>query len=115
MREVKKRTWKIKWNYIAAIFLTLSLLTACSGIENELSGSYSFELLGTTTTYQFSKNEVTVKTSLAGIVASKDTGTYKINGDTITLEFNDPSLSGTFSFEKSQNEIEIGGIILEKD
>ena len=112
----------------ASVILTLILtllcgLTAC-GNSRELSGTYSAATYGSTVSYTFEKDTVTVQVFLMGVQVYRHEGTYAINDEEnqITLSF-DPedtenatlspgltSLDGTFTFERGGSYIVIGTV-----
>ena len=111
---------------LALTLVTLMLvgtLAACGG--GGLSGSYEFKLeafgQSTSTTYTFSGNKVTAstKTTLLGSVNTVEaSGTYKITDNDdgtqeISFDFAEDSSvfsDGTYTFEKGDSYISIGGI-----
>lgn len=93
---------------VLIVVMMLSLV-ACG---NKLSGTYESSVTGLLS-YTFEGSKVTFTVG-SGKLSTSITGTYKIDGDTITLtwgdEKNDKALSGEQSFEKTDDGIKIGGV-----
>ena len=86
-----------------ALLMVMVVLASCG---TKLSGTYK----GTLTTLTFDGDKVTAS-DLTGIV--KIEGTYKIDGDKITLTFDSDNdkveaYDGTFDFEEGEDYIKIG-------
>ena len=110
-----KRTF-VKVAALALAIITLTCMLASCGTR--LSGTYSNEVeafgIKSGTSYTFKGNKVTITMTLVG-QSEQIEGTYKIDGDKITFEFeNDSELleeaSGTVDFEKGDDYIKIAGI-----
>lgn len=85
-----------------------------------LNGTYKTdEVLGTYVSCTFSGSKVTCTTYVLGTKAIETTGTYEINGDEITFtwensEDSKDAVSGTQTFEKTDDGIKIGVQTLKK-
>lgn len=113
-----------KTTCLAALILVAALiLSACGSKAPSLSGRYSASGFLSDTVYEFSKEgTVTFKVIAAGYVAVTLDGTYSLNesGSEITLTFDEANtdfgslldssnaISGTFTFSKGENYIQIG-------
>lgn len=100
---------------VLIVVMMLSLV-ACG---NKLSGTYKTEeKLGSYMSYTFDGDKVTCKLVAAGITAATLEGTYKIDGDKITLTWNsdeiDGALAGELDFTKTDDGIKIGVLELKK-
>ena len=84
------------------LVMAVAVLASCG---TKLSGTYKDDATGLTT-LTFDGDKVTAK---AGVVSVE--GTYKIDGDKITLTFGNDTLKlgGEQSFAKDGNTITIGG------
>ena len=96
---------------IAMVAVMLCLTFASCG--KKLSGTYSFEILGTGAEYEFSGSKVTITPKLAGAAGTAIEGKYSIKDDKITFEFegdsdNAKKYAGTFDFEEGEDYIKIG-------
>ena len=98
---------------IALVAVMLVSLVACGG---KLSGTYKTEdILGSYVSYTFKGSKVIVETYVLGTKALKVTGSYKIDGNEITLTYDSKDaegeknvVSGTQTFEKGDGYIKIG-------
>lgn len=100
---------------VLIVVMMLSLV-ACG---NKLSGTYKTDsVLGSYMSYTFDGDKVTFEVVAAGISTVKIDGTYKIDGEKITLtwgdETSDKALSGELDFEKTDDGIKIGILELKK-
>ena len=96
--------------------IMVSVLASCGA----LSGTYEskVELLGqsASVSYKFSGNKVegTSKTTLLGNINTETVkGTYKVDGDEITFNFDEEKASfndGTYTFEKGEDYVKIAGV-----
>lgn len=100
---------------ITSLVVALALVLACvfslsgcvlaAGPITLISGTYEFELLGTTTTYEFSPLGKVTLTVDALIADETYEGSYKIDGDKITFTFeNNDTLSGESDFSYGEKE-----------
>ncbi len=97
---------------IAALAIVISALAVSLASCGWLSGKYEASLLGQSVCYTFKGSNVTIDITLLGTVTSLE-GKYKIDGDKITLTFNNEeddasSYEGTYTFEKGEDYIKIG-------
>ncbi len=105
-----KKSMKIVAVFVVAVMLCLTL-ASCG---KKLSGAYTNAVLGTGATYEFKGNDVTVSVKLAGMDLGSVDGTYSIDDDKITIEFESDKdevkkYAGTFDFEELDNgNIKIG-------
>lgn len=101
---------------VLIVVMMLSLV-ACG---TKLSGTYETDgILGSYVSYKFSGGKLTVTTYVLGNVVATVEGTYKIDGDQITITYNtdnddNEGISGTQSFEKTDDGIKIGVLTLKK-
>lgn len=101
---------------ILVVVMMLSLV-ACS---TKLSGTYKTDsVAGSYVSYTFSGSKVTFTTYVLGTKAIETTGTYKIDGSEITFTWDNgeeskDALSGTQTFEKTDDGIKIGVLTLKK-
>ncbi len=108
---------------VALILVTcLSVLAACGGLSGTYSGKADlFGLAGATVDYKFAGSKVTIttKVEIFGVGSENSLeGTYKlVKADdgtqeiVFTFEGEDAdTYSGTFSFEKGEDSIKIGGV-----
>lgn len=95
----------ISFVLVLACVFSLSGCVLAAGPITVISGTYEFEILGTTTTYEFSpfgKVTLTVDTVIADETYE---GTYKVDGDKIEFEFEDSdTLSGVSDFSYGTSE-----------
>lgn len=109
-----------KFLCVALVVVMMLSLVACG---NKLSGTYKSEgLLESYVSYTFKGSKVTVDTYVVGSKVLTVTGTYKIDGDEITLTYdskdaegNKDVVSGTQTFEKGDGYIKIGILKLNKE
>lgn len=102
---------------VALVVVMMLSLVACG---TKLSGTYKTNsVAGSYVSYTFSGSKVTFKTVALNAVVAEIEGTYKIDGDKITLtwgdEKNDKALSGELSFKKDGKTITIGALELTKE
>lgn len=108
------------------LVMTMGVLASCGGTK--LSGKYEATSNGTGIVMEFSGDKVKVSFDVNLVVTTVTVGpvegTYKIDGDKITLDFVDESqvkdndtakdllgkLEGELSFEKDGDTIKIGGV-----
>ena len=109
---------KRKIALVLALCFVVSLLASCG---SSLSGTYTAESFGSKLTYTFSGNDVKLSVSVFGMQAVTVNGTYKIDGNSITLTFGGEEAeakqySGTFDFAKGEDgkTITIGLVTYEK-
>ena len=103
---MKKRVLSI----IIACFVLLGCtfsLAGCvlaAGPLTVVSGTYEFEFLGSTTSYEFSPfGKVTYKVDTGlGIGNVTKEGTYKISGDEIEFEFDGETSTHSFSYGEEE-------------
>lgn len=101
---------------ILVVVMMLSLV-ACG---SKLSGTYKTEeKLGSYASYTFSGSKVTFTTYVLGNKVGEATGTYKIDGNEITFTWDnggdsEDAVSGTQTFEKTDDGIKIGVLTLKK-
>lgn len=91
-----------------ALLMVGMMFVACG---KTISGTYSAEGYGTGMSYEFSGKKVTISVKVVGAEAAAIEGTYKIEGDKITLTFDGDEgkeHSGTFDFEEGDDFIKIG-------
>lgn len=105
---------------IVALSIAVMMLAAMFVACGTISGTYTNEVLGVETTYEFSGKNVTVSYSAFGVSASAE-GTYEIektdDGKTITFTFEDDGaalFNGTLPFEKTDDGIKIGDVEYKK-
>lgn len=101
--------------------LVVVLLLSLAACGSKLSGTYKTkEIAGTYTSYTFKGSKLTVEVFVLGQKTLTAEGTYKIDGDEITITYKGDSkdnkdvLSGTQSFEKGDGYIKIGILTLDK-
>ena len=104
-----KKTLKIAAVVMAVLMVTLAL-ASCG---KTLSGTYAAEVFGTGVSYEFSGKNVEISLTVAGATVASAEGTYKIDGDKITFEFDSDKddvkkYSGEFAFEEGDDYIKIG-------
>lgn len=101
---------------VLIVVMMLSLV-ACG---SKLSGTYETEkVLGSYISYTFSGSKVSVTTYVVGVKALEFEGTYKIDGNEITITYAEDqdtgdAISGTQTFEKTEDGIKIGVVSLKK-
>lgn len=101
---------------VLIVVMMLSLV-ACG---SKLSGTYKTDsLAGSYVSYTFSGSKVTFTTYVLGTKAIETTGTYKIDGNEITFTWDNgeeskDALSGTQTYEKTEDGIKIGILSLKK-
>lgn len=99
---------------VLIVVMMLSLV-ACGG---KLSGTYKTEEIAKSyVTYTFSGSKVTFQAFVLGVGTGEVEGTYKIDGDQITFTWDgdsDKALTGTQTFEKTDDGIKIGVLTLKK-
>lgn len=106
---------------IAAIAVTVMLLTMLTGCGNRISGKYESDLLGLVIEFKtngkvyltYSKFELS-SLSMKDVTAE---GTYEIKDDKITMTFADDGVKeygGESSFEKGTDYVKINGITFTK-
>jgi uncharacterized lipoprotein YehR (DUF1307 family) len=107
---MKKLTKVLALTVVAAMLCLV--LASCGG----LSGKYKADALVAGATYEFKGNKVTVTAEVFGFEKSFE-GKYKLvkDGDVQKIEFtfedsDAEKYSGTFSFEKGEDYIKIGGV-----
>ncbi len=101
--------------------LVVVMLLSLAACGNKLSGTYSVKNALGEVSYTFDGDKVVVKTFALGVKVLEVEGTYKIDGDEITLTYGSDDakgdgnvLSGTQKFVKGDGYIEIGALKLEK-
>lgn len=101
--------------------LVVVMLLSLAACGNKLSGTYSAKNFLGEVSYTFSGDKVVVKTFLAGQKVLEVEGTYKIDGEEITITYASEDaekdgnvLSGTQKFAKGDGYIEIGSLKLEQ-
>ena len=95
---------------LTVLVLCMAMLAAIFTACGPISGSYSAEVLGTTTTYEFSTfgNKVT-KTTTDGSKVTTEELTYEISEDGTEITFFDAEGNDTtWSFEQGKNYIKMG-------
>lgn len=100
----------IKLTALAMVVIMMAaVLASCGGP----SGEYEASLLGQSVSYTFKGSKVTIKATILGTVTTFE-GKYKIADDEITITMNDKdgsdSYGGTYTFEKGDDYVKIGGI-----
>ena len=107
---MKKTFVRITSMTVVVVLLAVALVS-CGG----LSGKYeSASLLNSSIAFTFKGSKVTLDITVLGTVSSVE-GTYKIDGDKITLTYDSDNeeadkYEGSFSFEKGEDYIKIGGV-----
>lgn len=101
---------------ILVSIMMVGMLTACA---KTLSGTYKTDaVLGTYASYTFSGSKVTFKSYLAGNEVASVSGKYEIDGDSITFTWDSSdtgdALTGTKTFEETEDGIKIGILTLKK-
>lgn len=114
-----KKTVRILSLALAVLMLAATALTLAS-CGSKLSGTYKTDaVFGSYVSYTFKGDKVTFETVVAGVTAATIEGTYKIDGDKITLtwgdEKNDKALSGEMDYKKTDDGIKIGVLELKKE
>ena len=104
-----KKTTKI----LALVLVVAMLGCMLAACGKKLSGKYSMEAFGTGATMDFSGSKVTITVKLVGKELASVDGTYKIEDDQITLNFESDEddvnkYNGTFDFEEGDGYIKIG-------
>lgn len=110
-----KKTVRILSLTLAVLMLAATALTLAS-CGSKLSGTYKTEGLLTYQTYTFDGDKVTIKTygGISGTKLLEFEGTYKIDGDEITITYaededtGDALAAGTYEFKKTDDGIKIG-------
>lgn len=97
---------------IALALVAVTALVLLSSCATKLSGTYQCDdtkILDVSLT--FDGDKVTAKGKL-GIIATEVEGTYKIEGDKITITFENDAfkIGGEKSFEKDGDTVKIGGV-----
>ena len=87
-----------------------TLLVACG---KKLDGKYTLSVAGTGADYDFDGSKVTITVKVLGQNVASAEGTYSIEDDKITFEFESEDeevekYSGTFDFEEGEDYIKIG-------
>lgn len=96
---------------IALIMTAAILCLALASCGKTLSGTYESALK--TTELEFKGNKVEIKFGAFGVWSDPVEGTYSIDDDKITFEFESDdkdtkAYNGTFSFEEGEDYIKIG-------
>lgn len=112
---MKKSCVKIVALILVSIMM-VGMLTACG---KTLKGTYKTDsVLGSYTSFTFSGSKVTWKSYLVGNEVASITGTYKIDGDSITFTWDSDDSgdapTGSMSFEETEDGIKIGVLTLKK-
>ena len=97
---------------IALALVAVTALMLLASCATKLSGTYQCDdtkILDVSLT--FDGDKVTAKGKL-GIIATEVEGTYKIEGDKITITFENDAfkIGGEKSFEKDGDTVKIGGV-----
>ena len=98
---------------IAVLLLVCMLGATVVACGKKLSGTYSAEFIGTGVEYVFDGSKVSINLKAAGVQLASAEGTYSIDGDKITIEFESEddkvkNYAGTFDFEEGEDYIKIG-------
>lgn len=99
------------------VIVMMVSLVACG---TKLSGTYETDsVLGSYVSYTFSGSKVTITTYALGTKVTSVEGTYKIDGNEITFTYAEDAetgdaLTGTQTFEKTEDGIKIGILTLTK-
>ena len=112
------RTIPYRWICLVLLFaLCMPVLGSCGG---GLSGRYESVVAGTGVAYDFKGSKVTVEVYAVGEIVTTIRGTYRIEGNkiTITPDRNSGSgadqYTGTFDYKQDGDTITIGRIVMKK-
>lgn len=107
---------------LALVMVAATLCCMMVACGKKLSGKYALDtgkvgdflgdLTNSSTTLEFSGSKVTISVTVFGKIYS-ETGKYTIDGNQITLDFDDEEdeiedYDGTFTFEEGEDYIKIG-------
>ena len=99
-----------EWQTIAQEVMTSKFAELMGFAPGALDGEYTYSLLGTVTAYYFDGDEVYLTVYMNDTLLGSYVGTYSVTEDTITFDFGDEEMSGTYTFADEGDYILIDGV-----